>query len=286
MAATTSSTHRRRNPLALAPLRAAVWVVAAANVALLIWILLTSLKTTRDVFEHPWRLPIPATLDNYVQAWKYGNFATAAINSTLVAVGAAVAAVALAAPAAYILSRLGTRSASAITLVFALGIGVPTQVILLPIFLMLSEANLIDNLLGLALAYIGTAMPFMVFLLTGFFRSLPIELEEAAAIDGTGVWRSFYRVILPVARPAVVTAFVLQLISNWNETMLALVLVQRTEKQTLPVALLGFIQQQEFTGTNWGGMFAGVSIVVLPMIVLFMWLGRRITEGLTVGVGK
>lgn len=284
--AVVARAHRRRNPAVLAPLRAAVWTVVTANVLLLIWIVLTSFKSTREVFEHPWRLPLPPTGENYRQAWDTGNFIPAAINSTMVAVGSSLVAVALAAPAAYILSRLGSRTSRGLILLFALGIGVPTQVILLPIFLLLNKVNLIDSLFGLSLAYIGTAMPFMVFLLTGFFHSLPVELEEAAALDGAGIWLTFWRVVLPVARPAVTTAFVLQLISNWNETMLALVLVQRTDSQTLPVALLGFIQQQEFTGTNWGGIFAGVCFVVLPMVLLFSWVGRRITEGLTVGVGK
>ncbi|HEY3004898.1 MAG TPA: carbohydrate ABC transporter permease, partial [Kribbellaceae bacterium] len=210
----------------------------------------------------------------------------AAVNSTLTALVASAVAVVLAAPAAYALSRGGSRAGRPLTLLFALGIGVPTQVILLPIFLMLSRLDLIDSLVGLSLAYVGTAMPFTVFLLTGFFRSLPAELEEAAALDGAGAWRTFLQIVLPVARSGVVTAFVLQLIGNWNETMLAIVLVQEPGKQTLPVALLGFVQQQEFTGTNWGGMFAGACVVVLPMVALFCWLGRRITEGLTVGVGK
>lgn len=284
--AVVSRSHRRRNPVVLAPLRAAVWTVVTANVLLLIWVGLTSFKSTRDVFEHPWRLPFPPTWANYREVWEHGNFVPAAFNSATVGIGSALAAVALAAPAAYLLSRLTSRTARGLTLLFVLGIGVPTQVLLLPIFLLLNEFKLIDSLFGLSLAYIGTAMPFTVFLLTGFFRSLPYELEEAAALDGAGMWLTFWRVVLPVARPAVVTAFVLQLISNWNETMLALVLVQRTDSQTLPVALLGFIQQQEFTGTNWGGIFAGVCFVVVPMVLLFAWVGRRVTEGLTVGVGK
>lgn len=279
-------THRIRRSWTLTPVRTLVWLVVLGNIALLSWVVMISLKTTRDVFEHPWRLPIPPTLDNFRAALHFGDFGQAAVNSTLTAVVSSLVAVVIAAPAAYALSRDGSRAGRPLTLLFALGIGVPTQVIMLPIFLMLSGVGLIDSLLGLNLAYIGTAMPFTVFLLTGFFRSLPGELEEAAALDGAGSWRTFLQVIVPVARPGIVTAFVLQLIGAWNETMLAIVLVQEPSKQTLPVALLGFVQQQEFTGTNWGGMFAGACVVVLPMLVLFCWLGRRITEGLTVGVGK
>ncbi|MFI7420747.1 carbohydrate ABC transporter permease [Nonomuraea sp. NPDC049684] len=269
-----------------APLKAAVWAVVAADVALLAWVLSTSLKSTRDVFDHPWRLPIPPTLDNYLTALEVGNFGRAAVNSAVVGVLSSVLAVAVAAPAAYALTRTANRAGRPLTLLFALGTGVPTQVVLLPIFLMLSSLELTSTLTGLTLAYVGTAMPFTVFLLTGFFRSLPGELEEAAALDGAGVWRTFLRIVVPVARPGLVTVFVLQLIVSWNETMLALVLMQDDEKETLPVALIGFAQQQQYTGTNWGGMFAGVCVVVLPMVVLFAWVGRRVTEGITLGMGK
>ncbi|MFI6481783.1 carbohydrate ABC transporter permease [Nonomuraea sp. NPDC050663] len=275
-----------RTTRSLAPMRAAVWTIVAANVALLAWVVITSLKTTRDVFDHPWRLPIPPTLDNYLTALEVGNFGRAAVNSVIVGLVSSVLAVVIAAPAAYALSRTMNRAGRPLTLLFALGTGVPTQVILLPIFLMLSSLELTSTLTGLTLAYIGTAMPFTVFLLTGFFRSLPGELEEAAALDGAGAWTTFLRVVLPVARPGLVTVFVLQLIVSWNETMLALVLMQETEMETLPVALIGFAQQQQYTGTNWGGMFAGICVVVLPMIALFAWVGRRVTDGMTLGMGK
>ncbi|MFF1873211.1 carbohydrate ABC transporter permease [Kitasatospora herbaricolor] len=281
-----SPTRTRRSSRALAPLRVAVWAVVAANIALLIWVILTSLKDTREVFEHPWRLPTSPTLENFRNAWEVGNFGTATLNSVLVTLVSAALGVAIAAPAAYALSRPGSRAGRPLTLFFALGIGVPTQVIVLPVFLMLNQIGLTDSLPGLTLAYVGTSMPFAVFLLTAFFRSLPGELEEAAALDGAGTWTTFVRIMLPLARSGLVTAFVLQAIFTWNETMLALVLLQSTDKQTLPLALLGFVQQQQFTGTNWGGIFAGVCIVVLPMLALFSWLGRRITEGLTVGAGK
>lgn len=270
----------------LAPLRAFTWIVVAANLAVLAWVLITSLKPTREVFEHPWRLPLPPTTENYVTAWQVADFAQATWNSVVVSLVSSALAVVIAAPAAYMLSRGNTRAARPITLFFALGIGVPTQVLLIPIFLLLADLELTNSLLGLNLTYLGLSMPFTVFLLTGFFRSLPGELEEAGAIDGAGTWRTFWQIMLPVARSGLVTAFVLQLIGNWNETLLALVIMQDTDKMTLPVALIGFIQQQQYTGTNWGGIFAGVCIVVVPMVVLFAWLGRRITEGLTVGVGK
>ncbi|MDN5825399.1 MAG: carbohydrate ABC transporter permease, partial [Micrococcaceae bacterium] len=160
------------------------------------------------------------------------------------------------------------------------------QVILIPLFVMLNKVYLTDSLLGLNLVYIGISMPFTVFLLTAFFRSLPIEMEEAAALDGSTAVGTFFKITLPLAKGGILTAFVLQLISHWNETLLSLTLMQSTENYTLPVALISFIQQQTYSGADWGGLFAGLVIVVIPMLVVYLWLGRRLTEGLTLGMGK
>ncbi|MEW2521408.1 carbohydrate ABC transporter permease [Actinacidiphila alni] len=280
--------HRipRGGSVATTLLRTAVWAAVAFNLFLLAWVVLTSFKTTREVFDHPWAFPHHLSFGNFGTAWNVGGFGPAAVHSVLVSFATAFASVFIAAPAAYAISRPGSRAGRTLSLFFALGIGVPVQVIVLPIFLMLARANLTDSLTGLTLAYVGMAMPFTVFLLTAFFSSLPTELEEAAALDGAGPLRTYWQIMLPVARPGLVTAFILQLIGAWNETMLALVALVDPGKQTLPLALVGFIQQQQHNGTNWGGMFAGICVVVLPMVALFALVGRRITEGLTVGMGK
>jgi len=151
---------------------------------------------------------------------------------------------------------------------------------------MLAKVDLINCLIGLMLVSIGVGMPFTVFLLTGFFRSLPSELEEAAALDGASPVATFVRVMLPVARGGLITALVLQIISNWNETLIALTLLQSTDKYTLPLALISFVQQQTYSGADWGGLFAGLTIVILPMLIVYVLLGRKLSEGLTLGVGK
>nr|WP_241263827.1 carbohydrate ABC transporter permease [Microbacterium esteraromaticum] len=208
------------------------------------------------------------------------------MNSVVTTVVSSFLTVALAAPAAYYLSRVENRLTNSLTLYFVLGLGIPAQVIVIPLFVMLNEVYLTDSLIGLNLVYIGVSMPFTVFLLTAFFRSLPLEMEEAAALDGTTAFGTFWRITLPLAKGGILTAFVLQVISHWNETLLALTLLQSTEKYTLPVALISFIQQQTYSGADWGGLFAGLCIVVLPMLAIYLWLGRRLTEGLTLGMGK
>ena len=263
-----------------------LWVIVAVMVIMLLWMIMQAFRDTREILGDPWGLPTSFDFSNFVNAWTVGDFARATFNSTITTVFSSVVAVALAAPAAYYLARVENRLTNSLSLYFILGLGIPAQVILIPLFVMLNKVYLTDSLLGLNLVYIGISMPFTVFLLTAFFRSLPIEMEEAAALDGSTAVGTFFKITLPLAKGGILTAFVLQLISHWNETLLSLTLMQSTENYTLPVALISFIQQQTYSGADWGGLFAGLVIVVMPMLVVYLWLGRRLTEGLTLGMGK
>ncbi|QIK73710.1 carbohydrate ABC transporter permease [Propioniciclava coleopterorum] len=284
-------TRRRQNPLGGDSVGrsigvGAVWLFVVGIVALLVWVLVQSFRDTRAILQEPWGLPTSLEFGNYVTAWNDSGFAQAAWNSTWTAVVSAVLIVAVSAPAAYWLSRYETWITNSLTMYFVLGLGVPLQVVLIPLFVMLNYAGLTNNLGGLVLVYVGTSIPFTLFLLTGFFRSLPKELEEAAAIDGVSASRTFFTIMLPLAKGGILTAFVLQLIAHWNETLLAMTLLQSTRNYTLPVALIAFVQQQTYSGADWGGLFAGLVIVIFPMLVVYLWLGRNLSEGLTLGMGK
>jgi N-acetylglucosamine transport system permease protein len=288
--------RRRRGPrppafVVVARVLLVGWV--AFNLFLLVWIVATSLKSSREVFGDPLAVPTDPQWDNYAEAWNVAGFSVAFLNSVLVVAIASVVVVTLAAPAAYMLARARTRTASPLTSFFAVGTGIPLQAIVIPIFvLMQSISSFFNSTLGwwddrisLTIIYVATSLPFAIFLLTGFFRSLPYELEEAAALDGASVGRVFVKVMLPLAQPGLITALVLTVVSLWNETLLALILVVDTEQQTLPQALLGLYGTMQYT-SNWGGLFAGLAIVVLPVVLVYWWLGRHIIEGLTVGAGK
>ncbi|AQX82256.1 ABC transporter permease [Plantibacter flavus] len=263
-----------------------VAVIVIANVALLAWLLMSAFKSSRDILNQPWSLPTELRWENFVLAWTTGNFSVATANSVVLTVGTAFFTIVLAAPAAYALSRLGNRAASPLTSLFAVCIGIPAQAIFLPIFAMLAPVGLVNNLFGLLLIYVGTSLPFAVFFLTGFFRTLPLELEEAAALDGATPARTFWRIMLPLARPGIITLVVLNVIGHWGETFFALVFLQSQELQTLPLALLGYLQQMQYNGMNWGGMFAGIAVTVVPILVMYLWVGRRIIEGMTLGATK
>ena len=263
-----------------------IWLFVAADIALILWVLISSLRTGNDVMNHPFGLPTRPQVGNYGQSLSDGGFGRAALNSGFAALTSSVLAIVLAAPCAYALARRRSRTSSALTMTFAMGLGVPGQVLVVPLFVGLAEFNLTDSLYGLILVYVGLAMPFTVYLLTGFFAGVPTVLEEAAVLDGAGPLRTFAQVIVPVARGGLVTAFLLQMISGWNETLFALVLLHSQDKITLPVALVNFVATEQLDGQNWGVLFAGVCIILAPMLALFCWLGSRIIQGMTVGIGK
>ncbi|TXS06885.1 carbohydrate ABC transporter permease [Streptomyces sp. NBC_01201] len=263
-----------------------VWLFATFNVLTGVWLLLSSLKNADEIFSTPWQLPHAAQWGNYARAWTTGLFGQAAFNTVVVVGGTAVVTLILAAPAAYALSRITTRFNGGFTLFFALGLGIPAQVVMLPLFVVMNKLFLVDSLFGLVVVYVATSLPFAVFFLTGFMSTLPVELEEAAALDGASPFRTFWQVMLPLARGGMVTVLILNIIQHWGETVFALIFIQNTQNQTLSLALLGFLQQMQFNGADWGGLFAGVTIVVLPVLACYIWLGRRIIEGMTLGSVK
>ncbi|MEO7586470.1 MAG: carbohydrate ABC transporter permease [Arachnia sp.] len=263
-----------------------VWISVAIGLLMLAWIIIQSLRDTRSILGQPFGLPDSLHWENYAEAWTSGNFGIAAWNSISTTIISSVLTVVVAAPAAYFLGRVKTPLTEGLTFYFILGLGIPAQVILIPLFIMLNQFYLTDSLIGLNIVYIGMSMPFTVFLLVGFFRSLPEEVEEAAALDGASPWGTMWRITMPLAKGGILTAFILQVISHWNETLLAITLLQSTDKYTLPVALIAFIQKQTYSGADWGGEFAGIALIVMPMLILYLFVGSKLSAGLTVGIGK
>ncbi|MCC2593692.1 carbohydrate ABC transporter permease [Tessaracoccus sp. OS52] len=263
-----------------------VWALAIFGILLLAWILLSSFKSTNELFNDPFGLPDEWRWENFASAWGASNFDTALGNSLILVLSTGAATVLLAAPASYALSRFGVFGSRAITMAFAIGVGIPVQVIILPLYSIMNELYLVNSLEGVWLLYVATSLPFAVFFLTGFFISLPKEMEEAAALDGAGPVRTFVTIMLPLARSGLVTLLILNIISHWGETIIALVFLQTTNLETLPLALLKFLQRLQYTGADWGQLFAGVAIVIGPVLALYVWLGRRIIEGLTLGADR
>lgn len=263
------------------------------NVLMLVWVGINSFRGGSRIFTRPLELPRGIDFLNYVSAWTVSNLGVGFMNSILLVAICTVITVVLAAMAAYVLARTNVPTAGPLTSFFAIGLGIPVQVVIVPLWVAMNAISSFmysifgwwDERLSLGMLYVATSLPFAVFLLTGFFRSLPTELEEAAAIDGAGAWMTFVSIMGPLARPGLVTAAMLTGMGLWNETLLALVFVTDNNKYTLPQALLGLYGTMQYT-SDWGGLFAGIVIIVIPTILLYVFLGRRLVEGMTLGVGK
>lgn len=265
---------------------AIVWLVVAFNLVLVALVLLSSFKTTTEVFQSPLRLPAVWRFGNWADAWSGSGFGRAALNTVVLVVLTSIAIVLISAPAAYALARSGARGSRSMTTFFVLGMGIPPQVIVIPLFLELASLHLVNSLTGLGLVYLGSSLPFTVYLLTGFFRSLPDELEEAAMLDGAGAVRTFLKVMLPLARSGLVTALMLNAVGLWNEVLMAIVFIQSDSKFTLSLALMALLSRIQYSGADYGLLFAGISIMILPMLLLFLWLRRQVIEGMTLGMGR
>ncbi|MDX3103705.1 carbohydrate ABC transporter permease [Nonomuraea angiospora] len=273
-------------PVRLRPGRLLVWLVVAFDLLVLLWLVLSSFKSAREIFASPFGLPAEWRFDNWARAWEVSEFGPAILRTVVVVTATALGTVLVAAPAAYALSRFTTRTSGPLTSLFAMGLGVPVQAIMLPLFVAMSQLGLVDNLGGLIIVYVATSIPFAVFFLTAFFRSLPGDLEEAAAIDGASPLRTFWRIMLPLARSGLVTLVILNVIGHWSEGLLSLIFLQDPTQQTLPLALLNFMTRVQYSGADWGGLFAAIAIVILPLLLIYVWLGRRIIEGMTLGSSK
>ncbi len=214
------------------------------------------------------------------------GFGDAAFNTVVLSTACSALVVLFSAPAAYVLARSKARSAEALTSYFAIGAAIPFQTIVVPlvavsVWLQIFMTNHVlgwwDSRITLGLFYVALSLPFSVFLLAGYFRSLPGELEEAAMLDGASPLRAFWEIMMPVARPSLTTVFLLTFVGLWNETLLVLLLVPDPELRTLPASLLSLYNTMQFT-SNWGGLFAGVVILVFPIVAIYIWLAGELQK--------
>jgi ABC-type glycerol-3-phosphate transport system permease component len=261
---------------------------AAVTIFILLWLFSGSLKSNIEIFGSPWAIPadpVSAAKQNYSAAWSTAHMGIYFVNSILVTVGADLITVVISAPAAYVLSRIPFRGSTLINYYFIAGMGLPFQLILVPLYVLLVQIGLIDTRAGLTLTYVGVSIPFTIILLTGFFRSLPSELEEAGAVDGCSEFGIFWRIMMPIATPGLFTAGIFNFVMIWQEFLLAQLLLSSDSNKTLPVGLMGLRQTMQYN-SNWAAMFAAVMIIVVPSFIVFVALSNRIMAGLTLGAGK
>lgn len=269
--------------------RAAQYVALAAYLVFLafpfLWLISTAFKPARELGSlHPTWIPRDPTLDNFRQAFDEQPLLRAAGNSLVAALSAALIAVVIATPMAYVMARHRNRLAKAATGWVVVSQAFPFVLIIIPLFLILKNLHLINSLLGLIMVYVVWSLPFALWMLVGYVRAVPAELEEAAAVDGASKARTFVSVVAPLLAPGIVATAMFAFITAWNEFFFALVLLKTPEKQTLPVILNRFIGAEGVA--DLGPLAAAAFLATIPSLVVFAIIQKRITGGMLAGAVK
>lgn len=258
--------------------------VIILSVGPFLWLMKTSLVTEQEIFIRPLQyLPTSLTFENFIDLFRRMNFLTYFRNSFVVGLGTTVLGLFVSVTAAYAFARYRFRARRFLMSMFLVIPMFPSVLILIPIYDVMRAIGLVDTYLALIIAYCSFAIPFAVWMMTGYFSALPSDMEEAARVDGCNRLTAFVRILLPVALPGMSATALYIFITSWNEYVFAALLAQDEAVRTLPVALQFFIT--EFT-VNWGMLAAGGVIVSLPVILLFVFLQRHLISGLTAGAVK
>lgn len=280
MSATT--TLPRRAPARLAGnIFLAVAVLAALLPVALV--LLNAFKPHVDIITNPLAWPVAASFDNFVTAWTAGRFTIGLVNSVLICASTILVTVSFAALAAYPLARRKVRFWRVLTLYFLCAVTVPIQLFLFPLYFMFAALGIVGNLFATSLILSAVNLPLSIFLLRTYILTIPVELEDAALMDGAGPWRTFFYVILPLIRPGLITVSILVGFNAWNEFMITSTFQQGEAAFTMT---LGYLSMNSTIVTDRGIMMAGALIIILPIIVFFLSMQRFFIEGMTTGAIK
>lgn len=248
-----------------------------------VWVLVSSFKTNKEILSSSFSLPTSLYLGGYKEALSKVNIPARFLNSLIVTSVSTVIVVTIYAMAAYVLARKNFIGKGIIFTIFISSMLIPGNALLQPIFLMMVRMGLYDTKAGLILVYIGFGMPISLFLLRSTFLGCPKELEEAAAIEGAGFLRTFWSVMLPLAKPALSSSAILMFLGNWNELVFALLLTSSEKNRTLPLTMKFFTTT---FGFDYSAMLAALVLCMLPTIIVYLFLQRQIMESMIAGAVK
>jgi len=256
---------------------------AIINIIPLFWMVVNSFKNEQEYALSPFSLPEALHVSNYAEAWKVANMNVYFLNSLFVTFASLVVTVFLGALASYFLSRFQFRLRGFTYGVFLLGMLVPIHATLIPIFLIMQKLHLLDTHLSLILPYTAFHLSLTIIILEGFMRGFPKDLEESGVMDGAGIFRIFWSIILPITRPAMATVIILNFIYNWNEYLFALVLISSSELKTLPLGLANFVGIET---ANLTLQMAALTMALIPIIIFYLLLQKQLVTGMTAGAVK
>lgn len=270
----------------------ALFTLAISIIVPVAWVFMASIKENSEFYGNPWALPAGIYFQNFIDAFNKANMGSYFMNSVVATGLALIILLVVSLPAAYVLARYKFKGKRFLNTLFMAGLFINVNYIVVPIFLMLlgwddviynlfGGSFFLNNIVVLAVIYASTAIPFTVYLLSSYFQTLPKAYEEAALIDGCGYFKTMLKVMIPMAKPSIITVILFNFLAFWNEYIIALTLMSG-DSRTLPVGLLA-LQQASRGKAEYGMMYAGLVIVMLPTLILYIMVQKKLTQGMTLG---
>lgn len=289
MSATASSStyYDRKGLLGTLGRDGLLQVILIANtiimLAPIVIMIFSAFKTTPQIFQSPFGIPDFTQIGNFAKIWTQTNFLRYLINSFVVTGASMVLILTLGTMAAYAIGRYAFTGANFILMFFVAGLTLPLKLAIIPLFMLMRDLSILNNQLSLIFVYAAMGLPTTIFIMTGFIRTLPNELEDAARMDGASEARIMWSIMLPLVRPAMVIAGIQNVVPIWNDFFFPLVFIQNDDLKTLPQGLTTFMG--EYT-TDWGVLFSGLTLSAAPIIVIYIVLSRQFIAGMTSGAVK
>ncbi|MBM0235042.1 carbohydrate ABC transporter permease [Micromonospora sp. STR1_7] len=262
----------------------AVWAVIV--IVPILWTFLAAFKNTSEIFSSPWTLPAELRWENFSRAWTKANVGRYFLNSVIVVSCSTFLTMLLGSMAAYVLARYKFWGNRAIYYLFVSGLAFPVFLALVPLFFVVKNLGLLDTHTGLVLVYTAYSLPFTVFFLAAFFKTLPSSVAEAGMIDGCGHTRLFFQVMMPMAKPGLISVGIFNIIGQWAQYQLPLVLLSNAKDKWVLTQGIADISVNAGYEADWSGLFAALTIAILPMIIVYAVFQRQIQSGLTSGAVK
>jgi N-acetylglucosamine transport system permease protein len=251
----------------------------------MLWVILSSFKTSSEIFASPFALPQKISFQNYANAWTTAGIGNFFVNSVVVVFGALLVTMLFGSMCAYVLARFPFPGSRALYYLMLAGLTFPIFLAIVPLFFVLRGMGLLNTLPGLILTYAAFAFPFTVFFLFAFFRSLSTSIAEAAAMDGAGEWRTFFQIMLPMSKPGLATVAILNFVGLWNQFLLPVALNTNPENYVLTQGMASFASQAGYS-VDFGALFAAVVITVVPVLVVYLIFQRQLQGSVSQGTNK
>lgn len=275
--------RRKRGPMFMAHVALVAW--AAISMLPLLWAVMSSFKSDNSLFSHPWLPSAEFRLSNFTKAWGRAHLGRYFLNSIIVVGFGVVLTILFSAMAAYVIARFDFFGKRAVYYLFTAGLAFPVFLALVPLYGIMQNLGLLNSYVGLIIVYVAYSLPFSIFFMTAFFETLPKSIAEAALIDGASHFGVFFRVMLPMARPGLISVGTFNFVGQWNQFLLPLVLITDSNKFVLSQGIANLAVSQNYN-SSYTVLFAALTLTMLPLVVVYILFQRWVQEGMTAGALK